>query len=336
MTTTVLVIGDIHFRKNHIREGQEFTEKTVKKAKTITNLNFIVLLGDILDSHERTDTTSYNLACNFIEQLSEISKVFVLIGNHDIADQNEFLSKRHFFNPLKKWTNVTIVDSVKSTKFHSQLFVFCPYVPKGRLREALETNTDILWETSTCIFVHQEVRGCSYGGVVSTDGDVWDRDLPPLISGHIHNSQKIGENVYYPGSSLQIKTNENPDKRVWRVTFAEDRLKIVKIDLKIKFIKKMQLSVDEIKTFDKNLVDVYNIVLYLSGSRDEFKDLKKSKLYLELRKLGVIIHFTPTVVPVEYVESEKYVPFKKIFHSLVEKSNRETQRAYKDLRESSE
>jgi DNA repair exonuclease SbcCD nuclease subunit len=337
MTTTILVIGDTHFRKNHIKEGKEFVSKVLEKLPKIKNLNFTVLLGDILDSHERTDTTSYNLACDFIEKLSEYAKVFVLMGNHDIADQNEFLSKRHFFNPLKKWQNVTIVDSVKTTKFHSHSFVFCPYVPKGKFRDALNTNTESLWETCTCIFAHQELRGCWYNDIESEDGDMWDSDFPPLISGHIHNAQKVGDNVYYPGSSSQIKVNESADKRIWKVEFNKNsEIKIIKINLYMRFIKKITVPLEEIQNFDKNQIDSYNIVLTVTGTREEYKNFKREELYEELRKCGVVIHFSPKIIEdTKFIDkikgSESQLSFKTIFKNLVERADKTAQLAYTDL-----
>src|SRR3989338_11508259 len=134
----VLLIGDTHFKASTLSNSKEFCENILSIATT-TSPDFIVLLGDILDSHEIIRTTAYNVACNFIESLSKISPVFVLIGNHDYTSNSQFLTENHCFNPLKKWRNVTIVDSPILRTCKSQSFIFCPYTPPGRFIEALNT-----------------------------------------------------------------------------------------------------------------------------------------------------------------------------------------------------
>lgn len=333
MSITVLVVGDMHFRRKHMKESLELSEKIIKKAQTIKP-NFIVLLGDTLDSHEQSHNAPFRAAYSLIETLSEISKVFFIIGNHDIVDEKEFLSDKHFFGPLKYYPNVTLVDRVMCTKFNSHTFIFCPYTPTGRLIEALNSMPykDIAWEISTCIFAHQEMRGCSYNQQVSTSGDVWDSTYPPLISGHIHEAQKIGKNIYYPGSAVQVKSNENPDKRIWKVVFdTEGKLKITKINLHIKFIKKIDMNIEDIDKFDQKLVESYYVILNLEGLRDEFKIFKKSAIYTELKKKGVNIHFIPKTTDNSDLKFEEDASFRNIFESLVQKSDENTKKAYKHL-----
>ena len=68
----VLIIGDIHFRSKHVSEAKEFIEKCVGKAEEY-HPDLIVLLGDILDTHEVARAEPYNLALELIGKLSVIS-----------------------------------------------------------------------------------------------------------------------------------------------------------------------------------------------------------------------------------------------------------------------
>lgn len=62
----------------------------------------------------------------------------------------------------------------------------------------------------------------------STHGDRWPSKFdtgasPPIISGHIHTYQVIGDNIWYPGSPIQHSISENTDKSVSIFTFQPSR-----------------------------------------------------------------------------------------------------------------
>ena len=82
--TTILCIGDPHFKVDNITEVDLFIERIVKLAQEQAP-DFIVCLGDLLDTHERIHTTALNRAYNFINQLRNISPTYVLVGNHDMC-----------------------------------------------------------------------------------------------------------------------------------------------------------------------------------------------------------------------------------------------------------
>ena len=83
MEVRVLVIGDTHFKHNHLKEGAEFVEACVSRARTLAP-DFIVCLGDTLDTHNIVHVQPHKLAFKFLEQLSQIAPTYLIIGNHDL------------------------------------------------------------------------------------------------------------------------------------------------------------------------------------------------------------------------------------------------------------
>ena len=170
---SILVFGDTHFKPKDYEAGEELISKAYETAEQITP-TAIILLGDTMDTHETAKNAPWKQACRFIECLSEIAPVYVLIGNHDLINQSQFLTDNHFFNPLKKWKNVTIVDTPICVEIGGYNIVLCPYVPPGRFEEALDMmmelggcNEDFDWrEEASCIFGHQEMQGVEYNGVL--------------------------------------------------------------------------------------------------------------------------------------------------------------------------
>ena len=200
----LLILGDLHFKTSNVPEMQEMTAKiiTLIKQEMLNSLDYIILLGDTLDTHESGNECPFNLAGDFIEELTLLKPVFLLIGNHDLRNNSSFLTRNHFFNPYKKWPNLTVVDKVHTALFKGIRLTFVPYVPPGRFMEALETSEHALTDTAF-IFSHQEFRGCKMEQITSHNGDDWDEKLPCVISGHIHDRQFLGKNIYYTGTPHQ-------------------------------------------------------------------------------------------------------------------------------------
>src|SRR5579885_970152 len=99
---SALVIGDQHFSLSNYSTCELFIEKvcdTIKKREP----SFCVLLGDLLHTHERLHTCCKNLAEKFIEKVSDLVETYVLVGNHDMISNTQFLNDNHWLNPMKKW-----------------------------------------------------------------------------------------------------------------------------------------------------------------------------------------------------------------------------------------
>ena len=126
--TTVLFIGDQHFKTTNIPEVELFIEKITELAEN-KKPDLIILGGDLLDCHERLHTVPLNKAYELINNMRRISKTYVLVGNHDIINNQQFLTENHWLNSMKEWENTIIVDKVMTEVINESLFVFVPYVP---------------------------------------------------------------------------------------------------------------------------------------------------------------------------------------------------------------
>jgi DNA repair exonuclease SbcCD nuclease subunit len=292
MTISVLVIGDQHFKVNNIPEVDEYMNK-IEVIALNKNPDFIVLLGDLLDKHEKLHTLALNKACEFIDRMRNIAKTYVIVGNHDMCSNQVFLSSEHWLNSLKEWKDVTIVDDVIIEDYDEKEFLFAPYVFTGRFSEALNTLPDEKWKNVACIFCHQEFKGCKMGAIISEDGDEWSYDYPQIVSGHIHKNQSIGKNIYYPGSSMQVSYGETEQNVVSFLSFEnlEDNnyiLEEIIVDLPRKKI--VYLDVYEAEKYE-NIKSRDKIKLSISGNYEEFKTFKKTKKFKELSNSGVQIVF---------------------------------------------
>jgi DNA repair exonuclease SbcCD nuclease subunit len=285
----IIAIGDPHFRIDNILETELFIEKMVglcSKEKP----DRIVILGDVLHTHERIHTVPLNMAYNFIEKMSVFAKTYLLVGNHDMTSNQNFLNTDHWMNGMKKWNNIVVIDKVYQEMIKGFLFTFVPYVPNGRFIDAL--NTVEHWKDSTMIFAHQEFLNCKMGAIVSVHGDTWDEDNPFVVSGHIHSNQKIGNNIYYPGSSMQNAFGESDRNIIPVITWENDEHSINEVDLGLPQKKIVYKTIDNIENFEmeEKSKDSIKVVMKMESDSD-VKSFKNSSKYKELISKGAKISF---------------------------------------------
>ena len=274
----MLAIGDPHFKVDNMIEVEKLIDSIENVAK-LKKPDIIIILGDLLHTHERLHTTALNKAYDFVHRMSAISKTYILVGNHDMISNQEFLTENHWMNGMKKWNNVTIVDHVMEVNYKDNFrLVLAPYVYPGRFQEALNT-LDSDWKTADLIFAHQEFYGCKMGAIISTDGDKWELNFPLVISGHIHSKQWPQSNVYYTGSSMQHAFGESEQNIIAYITPSTNpRWNIKEIDLMLPRKRIVYTDIEDVTNTLSNLKinQVDKIKLSILGEYEQFKAFKKS------------------------------------------------------------
>jgi DNA repair exonuclease SbcCD nuclease subunit len=321
MATNVLFIGDPHFKVKNV----EFIPKFISRIEEIISLNkidFIVVAGDLLDNHDRIDVHPLNLALQFINSISKNHQTFVLVGNHDYTNNQQFLSDHHWMNSLKKWGNVTIVDDVTDFSFNDSRFLFVPYVPPGRFLEAINTKfVEDEIKNFKGVFAHQEFYKCKMGAIESIEGDKWNTSYPMVVSGHIHNKQWPQPNIYYPGSAMQHAFGQSVDNTISLLSFGKEfgveeiDLKMPKLIIKYLTVKRALEPLKYKNTEDKKYK------LAVKGTMEEFKTFKKSLRYKELLNENFKVVFKVKeckVVECQTTETKKFID---ILYHLVKIEN---------------
>lgn len=313
-TLNILFVGDIHIKLQNL----ENVEKMQNKISSIQNLFCIIIAGDVLNTHEIIHTQLLNKAYSFIETCLNIAPTYILVGNHDYINNQQFLTDSHWMNGIKKWPNVTVVDKPVLITSNIYSFLCVPYVPPGRLVEALNTQS-VNWQKDVqAIFAHQEIFGCKMGAISSTLGDEWKEEWPMLISGHIHERQKVGKNVIYPGSSINHSYGSN-NQGIFTFTFSQNNMVETFIDLNFEKKRILYSSLDDIVNLEQKLKKQKSTqkltTVNISGNTNNIKVFKKSKQFNELVQYACI-RFTCTDSKLPKTD-EKDSPFWEILTQLI-------------------
>jgi DNA repair exonuclease SbcCD nuclease subunit len=336
---TFCLLGDIHFQNKNLSEAKIFTERVIELIKKHTP-TYVILMGDQLHTNSNIHVQPHNAVYELIKQIWEITNVYILIGNHDMINHTQYRTDMHIFNPFKQWKQkphtITVVDDIMELKLEDKLFVFCPYVPKGRFMELLndgESEKKIKWKNADAIFCHQDFYGCVSNKYASNDGDKWEPDYPIIFSGHIHEMQKLGTNVYYTGSSMQHDFGDTSDKRVWIIVFG-DETKIKKYNLGLRTRRTIELKIEDIENEYKNIIkqhELYEMRIILSGTSEQFSTFRKNKIYTSLINEKIKISFLPikeNILESSGVTEHKTTSFKEIIENIICKSTKGIQTEY--------
>ena len=227
---TLLIFGDQHFSENRLADCKDAVRETLSIVER-EHPDGVVLLGDLLHTHGTAKMAPYNLAIQWIKDLSTKCHVFILIGNHERPNNETPPGNDHFFNALKVWKNVTVIDEPFMKKIGKFKCIFMPFVPMGTYHHYLHEYFGE--EKGDLYFSHAGFRGAKYdNGQISTDSDVWPENYVLNISGHYHGYQKPFHNLLYPGSLMQTcHGEENQEKKILLLKLG-DEIEIEEIVLK--------------------------------------------------------------------------------------------------------
>lgn len=305
-TLTVLVVGDNHWKRNNLSYMKEFAAKFINVINE-RKPDIIVNLGDTLDRHASIDMEPNTEAQEFLLELTKLVPTYLLIGNHDRKNNSDFLTNYHPFTGLKYCPNITIADQVVTDIVKGYRLCFVPYVPNGRLDEALRTKLTNFDEID-CYFMHQELRDVPMGMVKSVEGDIWSPSRPLAVSGHIHERYVSG-NILYPGTPMQVSFSSfDLEHTISLLTFSPKQIEQDRTRLLIKNSPRPNLYIYE-ETIDLNLTkriivklncqEIINwtppqnaiVKVILSGSSTELRTTMKLECVKLLKQKNV------TVVP---------------------------------------
>jgi DNA repair exonuclease SbcCD nuclease subunit len=295
---TYLCIGDVHIKEDNYSMRTLFFSH-LSTWITQNSFDHIVILGDVLDKHEKINTSHQNEAIDWFMSLIRLitGDVFVLVGNHDMINNKQICNEHgHWMYGIKNLHPRLHIVDVPIIKYNC---VFSPYVPPGTFCDTLYKYLSVdTVRQAHGFFAHQEFVNANMESFISVTGDSldWLRDEQWIVSGHIHTRQWVKNDegihkVYYTGSSLQQSMGDVGAKTVALCTFPSHPPNVNTVDLNVPRRIKVQLKPNELqewlKTAKSNPSNIY--MLWIVCSKEEYKLATKSKFKLSNVKLRHIL-----------------------------------------------
>lgn len=334
----ILVVGDMHFseRSLPLLEG---LKSGIIRAINEYQPDAVVFLGDTLDRFIGINSMRLTEATEFFYLCTTLTRIILLIGNHDVPLKSGFLSTYHGFNALRHyWPNTTVIDreavefTVNGFRFHA-----VAYCPNGELQRGLDTLTrddsgDTLKPSAT--FCHQEIKGHKLGYLTGDDGDPWPPGKGLLIAGHIHlhhymPATKDRDEVLYVGSPYQDNHSESPDKSISLMTFMQDGWKEERVFLGLPRKEAKEMTAAEYDKWvpDSNVLYTLEVV----GTLSETSEHTYSDKTQALRREGGKVTFSCPKDRTEYFTDDSCgaVEASRPLRELISESIRDNPRIQK-------
>ena len=221
----IIHVSDIHIR--NFQRFEEYTEQLlsfIEKCKKIcdgysSDEIRIVICGDLFQSKNTISPELFSFSSTFIRQLEEIATVYVIAGNHDIAENN--LSRKDAITALfetASFNNTYLLD--RELDYHSGCIVdnnvtWALYSIYDNFLPPNIIETKIANGDNTIIgLYHGMIVGSKMdNGTVSDSGLSTDEfvDCDFVMCGHIHKFQELKKNgvpIVYSSSLIQQNFGE--------------------------------------------------------------------------------------------------------------------------------
>lgn len=295
-------IGDPHISKRHLSLSQEAISGTIRLLEKRTDVDLVVIMGDILDRHDDAKLTFQRMAIDWVNQLVSIAEreaqkkdgknivIVVLIGNHDRPNNQDVFSEIHPFMGMQDIPKrLYIVNKPKAVSINGSLILFTPYVPPGKLESSFGEYLKLMhasgkWKQISSmrdfalIFSHQEYKDAPYGPIISVKGDEWPENYPMNISGHIHTRLLLKPNLLYTGSLYPITTSESNDKGVISGEYNPSTKKLdyrtIRVVTSQKVVMKLSAT-NEDDVREMIHLDRENTKYIIQGTAEELASVKK-------------------------------------------------------------
>lgn len=219
-----LITADLHLMFNQIYKkdngllGIHLLDSLLKSVTDIQP-EFFFILGDIFHAKDTTSSALVTIFSQFIKEVAEISKVIILVGNHDFSVTSVVDSNVKYYHPFSniKHKNITIVDD------YFKLDEDNAFIPYCRTRELFEKRLASILPSKR-LFTHIDLNGFALGDdYVEKNAYLTIEDLDyfeQVFSGHYHEPSRIQKlittrylELVYIGSPRTVTHSESDQEK---------------------------------------------------------------------------------------------------------------------------
>jgi DNA repair exonuclease SbcCD ATPase subunit/DNA repair exonuclease SbcCD nuclease subunit len=212
----ILHLSDIHIPIDlHIKRYDEYNSVFSNLMQQIAAMDcsnlLIVITGDLVNTKLRTDNETLVLAQRFLSDLSKLTQVAVIIGNHDFAENNP--SRTDSITAIcYALPGIHVLKDTGIYMFGSLCVVFNSLYDLKFIR-----RSDVNHNATTIALYHGSLIGArqdnstlvkaSRSKPYPSNKDFEGFDL--VLLGHLHKRQFISDTCAYAGSLIQQKFGEH-------------------------------------------------------------------------------------------------------------------------------
>lgn len=206
----ITIAADIHVGVPGKLDDIMWAMRKMRQYNADNNITYWIILGDLLHNRESIDSKDLNILVNFLIETDEEfkQKIITFPGNHDMYLKNSWDITS--LKPLSRY--LTVINDITNFKIENSRFWVIPFIHYEKdYMDALDKvskehkKDDVLL---THIGVNSAILNTCFllksWSVVHFGDCPFDR----IYTGHFHTHQKVGDNLWYPGSPIPFRFDE--------------------------------------------------------------------------------------------------------------------------------
>jgi DNA repair exonuclease SbcCD nuclease subunit len=294
-----LLFGDSHLGIGYPNKHQQWSKISkdyidlfaIPQAKRLlTQDDVIIQMGDLFDNRNVIPVDTLCLADYFLEELSKICPVHMIVGNHDLWSKSysDINTPRIF----RHMNNVSVYSEDAKVNIGGVDVAFVPYVEKSKDQIAIiKKYTDCSY-----LFCHSDLNGAKMHltSIAHKNKDKINVDefacFKHVYSGHIHIRQQ-SKNFTFVGSAYEMDRNDYLNhKGIWLLDLPTGDAEFIPNDVSPKFNKVIIKTEDDIEQLDGLDMNDFNDLFISTSLVSSRKVKRKLEAKLETGNFSDIIY----------------------------------------------
>ena len=165
------------------------------------------------------------------------------------------------------------------------------------------------------------------GAIESKHGDVWEDNLPMVISGHIHDRDLLQSNILYVGAPYQTSFGDSANKTVEIIEISGKSVTTTPFDLGMP--KKVTIKTDCVGFAKLEISDTNRYRIRVIDKIENIIKMKKTKHYLHLKKIAKVIPQPADIVVSKRNELSK--DFSDLLHESIQNESDLVRTEYQEV-----
>lgn len=206
----IAITSDIHFGVPGRLNDILWACRTIREYCYAAGIDTVLVLGDLFHDRRSLDIEVLSHVSRFFEQTTDDyhQQWIVFPGNHDMFLRHSW--DINSLTPLRK--HLTVIEDVKVLQIDETRFWVLPFITYEksymRVLKAIQSKA----QEGDNLLTHIGIRGATMNTCFLLQNwsiiDFEEFAFHKVYTGHFHNKQQIGENVWYPGSPIPFKFDE--------------------------------------------------------------------------------------------------------------------------------
>lgn len=206
----IVIAADMHFGVSGKLTDILWSARVIREYCKHAGIDVVIIAGDLFHDRKSLDIEVISKVCDFfVETKEQYNQQWIAFpGNHDMFLRHSWsINSLHIMHRY-----MTIVEDIKLLDIEDRRFWVLPFITYEKSFMRILDKVHEQHEDGDVLLTHVGVKGAVLNtcfllkdwSIISFEDSPFER----VYTGHFHSKQRVGHNVWYPGSPIPFKFDE--------------------------------------------------------------------------------------------------------------------------------